>query len=92
MSMNIQEYSELKAKGLINKVQKTNTESEDTLTYAVYVKKFELDGSVAKQLPDEVQAFVHKELIERKTKALADAQAEADAIDAFIADAVNGIK
>ena len=89
--MDIKEYPTLKINGMINKVQKTNTDSIDTLTYAVYLKKYELDGAVAVHLPDEVQAFTHTELIERKAKVLADAKAEAEAIDAFIKDAVNGI-
>jgi hypothetical protein len=84
------QYNKFKEKDLINKVQKTNTESEDALTYAVYVKKFELDGASVVQLPDEVASVTHKELIERRAKVLADAQAEAESIDAFIADAQNG--
>jgi hypothetical protein len=84
------QYNKFKEKDLINKVQKTNTESEDALTYAVYVKKFELDGASVVQLPDEVVSVAHKELIERRAKVLADAQAEAESIDAFIADAQNG--
>lgn len=83
-------YQTLKEKGLINKVQKTNTDSEDALTYAVYIKKFELDGADVKQLPDEVSSVTHAELIERKAKVLAEAKAEATSIDAFIADAENG--
>ena len=86
----LSEYAVLKAKGMINKVQKTNAESLDALTYAVYVKRYELDGADVVQLPDEVSSVTHIELIERKTKVLADAKAEADAIDAFIADSVNG--
>ena len=83
----IKSYSQLKEKGLINKVEKTNEETEDALTYAVYIKKFEIDGTKLVQLPDEVQSATHKELVDRKTKVLADAKEEADSIDAFIADA-----
>lgn len=89
--IDLKNYNTLKEKGLINKVQKTNTDVPEALTYAVYTKKFELDGAEAVQLPDEVQAITHAELLERKAKVLADAKAEAAAIDAFIADAVNGI-
>jgi len=85
----LKSYTALKEKGLINKVQKTNAESEDTLTYAVYVKKYELDGANVVQLPDEVSSVTHKELVERKAQVLADAKAEAEAIDAFMADAEN---
>lgn len=88
--IDLKNYRELKAKGLINKVQKTNTETLEALTYAVYIKKFELDGAEVVQLPDEVQSVTHAELVERKTKVLAEAKAEADSIDAFIADAKNG--
>jgi hypothetical protein len=90
--MDIKEYPTLKTDGMVNKVQKTNVDDVDSLTYAVYLKKYELDGAVAKQLPDEVQAFTHTALLEQKAKVLADAQAEADAIDLLIADAVNGVK
>lgn len=90
--IDLKNYTDLKSKGLINRVQKTNTDVADALTYAVYIKRFELDGSAVKQLPDEVQSVTHKELIERKASVLADAQKEADSIDAFIADAVNGLR
>jgi len=89
--IDLSQYKILKEKGLINKVQKTNTDTPDALTYAVYVKKYELDGADAVQLPDEVSAVTHVELIERKAKVLADAQTEAEAIDAFIKDAVDGV-
>jgi len=89
--INLAEYKTLKEKGMINKVQKTNVDTPDTLTYAVYVKKYELDGSKVVRLADEVQAVTHTELIERKAKVLADAKAEAEAIDAFIKDAVDGV-
>lgn len=88
--IDLKNYNTLKAKGLINKVQKTNTENEEALTYAVYIKKFELDGAEVVQLPDEVQSVTHAELLERKAKITADAKEEKDSIDAFIADAVNG--
>ena len=88
MAFDVKSYSELKEKGLINKVEKTNEETEDALTYAVYIKKFEIDGTKLVQLPDEVQSIPHKELIDRKTQVVDDAKAEADSIDAFIADAV----
>jgi hypothetical protein len=84
------QYNKFKEKDLINKVQKTNVENEGALTYAVYIKKFELDGADVVQLPDEVISVTHKELIERRAKVLADAQAEAESIDAFIADAQDG--
>jgi len=86
----LKNYQTLKEKGLINKVQKTNTETPEALTYAVYIKKYELDGAEVKQLPDEVSSVTHAELIERKTRVLAEAKAEADSIDAFIKDSVNG--
>ena len=89
--INLAEYKTLKEKGMINKVQKTNVDTPDALTYAVYVKKYELDGSKVVRLADEVQAVTHTELIERKAKVLADAKAEAEAIDAFIKDAVDGV-
>lgn len=91
MTFDLKTYQTLKEKELINRVQKTNAESEDALTYAVYVKKYELDGAEVKQLPDEVSSVTHTELLERKAKVLADAKAEADSIDAFIADARNGV-
>ena len=81
------QYSKFKEKDLINKVQKTN---EGALTYAVYIKKFELDCADVVQLPDEVMSVTHKELIERRAKVLANAQEEAESIDAFIADAQDG--
>lgn len=90
MTFDTKTYTELKESGLVNKVQKTNSDTPDALTYAVYVKKYELVGSEAVQLPDEVQVVTHKELLERKEKVLADAKAEAESIDAFIADAKNG--
>jgi len=81
------QYKTLKTDGMINKVQKTNTDVPDALTYAVYTKTYELDGSTVKQLPDEVQAVTEVELDAR----LAELQAEIDAIKAFKADAVNGV-
>lgn len=84
----VKTYANLKAKGVINKVEKTNEETPDALTYAVYIKKFEIDGTKLVQLPDEVQSAAHKELIDRRDKVVADAKEEADSIDAFIADAV----
>ncbi len=89
--IDLKNYNLLKEKGLINKVQKTNTDVPEALTYAVYIKKFELDGAEVVQLPDEVQSVTHAELLERKAKIAADAKEEKDSIDAFIADAVNGI-
>lgn len=88
--MQISDYATLKEKGLINKVQKTNTDNPDALTYACYVKQYELDGAEVVQKPDEVTSFTNAELIARKEKVLSDAQAEVDAIDSFIGDAVNG--
>ena len=81
--MDLKSYEILKTNGMINKVQKTNTDVPDALTYAVYTKKYELDGSTVKQLPDEVQAVTEVELDAR----LAELQAEIDAIKAFKADA-----
>jgi len=84
--IDLAKYAEQKSKGLINKVQKTNTGNEEALTYAVYTKKFEINGTELVQLPDEVQAITHVELEAKK----ASLQAEIDSIDAFMADAVNG--
>jgi len=85
--MDIKQYETLKVDGMINKVQKTNTETPEALTYAVYTKKYELVGATVKQLPDEVQAITEVELDKR----LAELQAEIDTIKAFKADAVNGV-
>jgi len=84
--IDLKQYSTLKADGMINKVQKTNTDTPEALTYAVYTKKYELDGATVKQLPDEVQAVTEVELDAR----LVELQAEIDVITAFKADAVNG--
>ena len=81
--IDLKNYAELKASNMINKVQKTNTDVPDALTYAVYTKKYELDGSTVKQLPDEVQAVTKVELDAR----VVESQAEIDAITAFKADA-----
>lgn len=89
--IDLKNYSELKEKGLINKVQKTNTDTPEALTYCVYKKNYELDGAEVVQLPDTVETVTHAELLERKAKIKADTKAETDAIDAFIADAVNGL-
>lgn len=86
--INIKDYAQLKADGMINKVQKTNTETPEALTYAVYTKKYELDGAIVKQLPDDVQAVTEKEL----NDGLAELEAEKADILAFKADAVNGVK
>ena len=85
--IDLKNYTAQKAGGMINKVQKTNTDSPEALTYAVYTKKFELSGATVVQLPDEVQAVTEKELNAR----LVELQAEIDAITAFKADAVNGV-
>ena len=55
MAFDVKSYSELKAKDLINKVEKTNEDTPEALTYAVYIKKFEIDGTKLVQLADEVQ-------------------------------------
>ena len=81
--MDLKSYETLKTDGMINKVQKTNTDVPDALTYAVYTKKYELNGSTVKQLPDEVQAVTKVELDAR----VEELQAEIDAITAFKADA-----
>jgi len=84
---NLKEYADKKEKGLINKVQKTNEESEETLTYAIYEKRFEMDNTVTppviKQLSDEVTAVTKKALDER----VAELEAELASIKAFIVDA-----
>ena len=77
--MDIKQYETLKADGMINKVQKTNTDIPEALTYAVYIKKYELNGATVKQLPDEVTTVTAIEL----DKKLVDLQAEIDAIKAF---------
>ena len=84
-------YNLLKSKGLINKVQKTNTNSEDALTYAVYIKNYKLDGAEVIQEADTVESVAAKELAERRAQVIADSKAEVASIDAFIADAVNGV-
>ena len=81
--IDLKQYETLKTNGMINKVQKTNTDVPDALTYAVYTKKYELDGATVKQLPDEVQAVTEVELDAR----VVELQAEIDAITAFKADA-----
>jgi len=87
---NLKEYADKKAKGLINKVQKTNTENEDALTYAVYEKRYEPDLTqvppVYEQVADQVTAVTKKELDDRK----AELEAEIESIEAFEKDAVNG--
>lgn len=84
---NLKEYAEKKAKGLINKIQKTNTENEDALTYAVYEKRYKVDNSTVpptiNQVSDEVTAITKKELDARKTEL----EAELASIEAFIKDA-----
>jgi hypothetical protein len=84
--IDLKDYQTKKDKGLINKVQKTNTGNDEALTYAVYTKQFKIDGIELVQLPDEVQAVTHVDLEARKVQL----QEEIDAIDAFMADAVNG--
>jgi len=84
--IDLKQYKILKTDGMINKVQKTNIDTPETLTYAVYTKKYELNGSTAVQLPDEVQAVTEVELDAR----VAELQAEIDAIIAFRTDAVGG--
>ena len=84
--IDLKQYKTLKTDGTINKVQKTNTDVPDALTYAVYTKKYELDGATVKQLPDEVQAVTEVELDAR----VVELQAEIDAITAFKADAADG--
>ena len=84
--VDLKDYQEKKRKGLINKVQKTNTGNEQALTYAVYTKQFKVDGMDLVQMPDDVQSVTHIELEARKLAL----QAEIDSIDAFMADAVNG--
>lgn len=91
MSMDIKTYNQLKTDGLINKVQKTNIDTPDALTYAVYIKKFEVQGSKLVQLADEVQSVTHKELQDKRAKSIADSKEEVSSIDTFIADAVNGV-
>ena len=84
---NLKDYAEKKEKGLINKVQKTNTETPDALTYAVYEKKYEVDTTTVpptvNRVSDEVTAVTKKELDDRK----AELEAEIASIDAFVADA-----
>jgi len=80
--IDLKNYAVQKAEEMIRMVQKTNTDSPETLTYVVYKKKYELDGSTAVQLPDEVQSVTEVELNAR----LVELQAEIDAITAFKAD------
>ena len=84
--IDLKDYKTKKEKGLINKVQKTNTGNEEALTYAIYTKQFKIDGTELIQLPDEVQSVTHIELEAKKLEL----QEEIDAIDAFMASAVNG--
>jgi len=84
VAFDIKTYQSLKDKGLINKVEKTNEDTPEALTYAVYLKKFEIDGTQLKQLPDEVQPITEKELADR----VAEIDKEKEAIDAFRADAL----
>jgi len=84
VAFDIKQYQSLKDKGLINKVEKTNEDTPEALTYAVYLKKFEVDGTQLKQLPDEVQSITEKELTDR----VDEIDKEKEAIDAFKADAV----
>lgn len=90
--MDIKQYNQLKADGLINKVQKTNTDTPEALTYAVYIKKFEIQGSRLVQLSDEVQSIADNELQDMRARSIADSAEVVSSIDAFIADAVNGTK
>jgi len=87
---NLKEYADKKAKGLINKVQKTNTETPKALTYAVYEKKYEPNLTqvppVYEQVADQVTAITKKELDDRK----AELEAEIASIEAFEADAQDG--
>jgi len=78
----LKNYAVQKAEEMISMVQKTNTDSPETLTYVVYKKKYELDGSTVVQLPDEVETVTEVELNAR----LVELQAEIDAITAFKAD------
>jgi len=86
----LKSYADKKAKGLINKVQKTNTETPEALTYAVYEKKYEVDETTVpptvNQVSDEVTAVTKKELDDRK----AELEAEIASIEAFENDAQNG--
>ena len=78
----LKNYAVQKAEEMISMVQKTNTDSPETLTYVVYKKNYKLVGSTAVQLPDEVQSVTEVELNAR----LVELQAEIDAIKAFKAD------
>ena len=84
MAFDVKTYQSLKDKGLINKVEKTNEDTPEALTYAVYLKKFEIDGTQLKQLPDEVQSVTEKELDDR----IDEIDKEKEAIATFKADAV----
>jgi hypothetical protein len=67
VAFDVKSYSELKAKDLINKVERTNEDTPEALTYAVYIKKFEIDGTKLVQLADEVQSVTDKELTDLET-------------------------
>lgn len=85
----LKSYTDKKAKGLINKVQKTNTNSRETLTYAIYEKQYVPDLAqtppVYVQTADQVTSVTEIELSQRK----ADLQAEIDSISAFEEDALD---
>ena len=80
----VKTYAKLKESGVINKVEKTNEDTPEALTYAVYIKDFEIDGTQLVQLSDKVEAISEKELKTRETEI----GAEKAAIAAFREDAV----
>ena len=84
MAFDVKTYAKLKESGVINKVEKTNEDTPEALTYAVYIKDFEIDGTQLVQLSDKVEAISEKELKTRETEI----GAEKAAIAAFREDAV----
>lgn len=82
-----QDYLKKKAAKLITKVQKTNVDSSDNLTYVVYQKAWDTSKAsegIVTPVSDEVITATATELTDRK----ADLQKEIDAINTLIADAV----
>ncbi len=63
--MNLQEYKKLKDAGVIRKIEKTNNDDSDALTYVIYVKKWDVEKArvgVLEALSDEVLTITAKEL------------------------------
>jgi hypothetical protein len=63
--MSLQEYKKLKDAGVIRKIEKTNTDDANALTYVIYIKKWDAEKAkvgVLEALSDEVLTITAKEL------------------------------